>query len=192
MYKYFKRFVNSDYILEWMSKGLSYESIKSPSTPNNFLNPKLSYYGNKMDVIFSRSCLKQVKTTHDHGKVVNIYTVYEINKNVNISSYPTLETCLLGTVSSARNVDIAKYKYSGYGIGFDTHGFFSHSSGGTGRNVITFGVDMSSSTKIDNRKTDILILGKGPKQGLEHTLSVEKMYSISFTENNKILLGLAL
>ena len=70
--------------------------------------------------------------------------------------------------------------------------FFSHSSGGTGRNVITFGVDMSSSTKIDNRKNDILILGKGPKQGLEHTLSVEKMYSISFTENNKILLGLAL
>ena len=70
--------------------------------------------------------------------------------------------------------------------------FFSHSSGETGRNVITFGVDMSSSTKIDNRKNDILILGKGPKQGLEHTLSVEKMYSISFTENNKILLGLAL
>ena len=98
MYKYFKRFVNSDYILEWMSKGLSYESIKSPSTPNNFLNPKLSYYGNKMDVIFSRSCLKQVKTTHDHGKVVNIYTVYEINKNVNISSYPTLETCLVQLV----------------------------------------------------------------------------------------------
>ena len=42
---------------------------------------------------------------------------------------------------------------------------------------------MSSSTKIDNRKKDILILSKGPTQGLEHTLSVEKMYSINFTEN---------
>ena len=31
---------------------------------------------------------------------------------------------------------------------------------------------MSSSSKIDNRKKDILILGKGPTQGLEHTLSV--------------------
>ena len=41
---------------------------------------------------------------------------------------------------------------------------------------------MSSSTKIDNRKKDILILGKGPIQGLEHTLSAEKMYSINFTE----------
>ena len=44
---------------------------------------------------------------------------------------------------------------------------------------------MSSSTKIDNKKKDILILDKGPTQGLEHTLSAEKMYSINFTENNK-------
>ena len=41
---------------------------------------------------------------------------------------------------------------------------------------------MSSSTKIDNRKKDILILGKGPRQGLEHTLSAEKLYSINFTK----------
>ena len=44
---------------------------------------------------------------------------------------------------------------------------------------------MSSSAKIDNRKKDILTLGKGPTQGLEHTLSAEKMYSINFTEKNK-------
>ena len=34
---------------------------------------------------------------------------------------------------------------------------------------------MSSTTKIDNREKDILILGKGPTQGLGHTLSAEKM-----------------
>ena len=44
---------------------------------------------------------------------------------------------------------------------------------------------MSSSTKIDNRKRDILILSKGPTQGVEHTLRAEKMYSINFTEQNK-------
>ena len=44
-----------------------------------------------------------------------------------------------------------------------------------------FGVDMSSSTKIGNRKKYILILGKGPTQDLEHTLSVGKIYSINFT-----------
>ena len=44
---------------------------------------------------------------------------------------------------------------------------------------------MSSSTKIDNRKKDILILGKGPTQGLEHTLSAKKIYSINFTQKDK-------
>ena len=44
---------------------------------------------------------------------------------------------------------------------------------------------MSSSTKIDNRKKDILILGKGPTQGLEHTLIAEKMYLINFTATGK-------
>ena len=44
---------------------------------------------------------------------------------------------------------------------------------------------MTSSTKIDNRKKDTLILGKGPTQGLEHTLNAEKMYSIKFTEENR-------
>ena len=44
---------------------------------------------------------------------------------------------------------------------------------------------MSSSTKIDNKKKDILVLRKGPTQGLEHTLTAEKMYSTNFTEKNK-------
>ena len=43
---------------------------------------------------------------------------------------------------------------------------------------------MSSSTKIDNRKKDILILDRGPMQGLENTLRAEKMYSINFTKKN--------
>ena len=44
---------------------------------------------------------------------------------------------------------------------------------------------MSSPTKIDHRKKYILILGKVPTQGLEQTLSAEKIYSINFTEKNK-------
>ena len=41
---------------------------------------------------------------------------------------------------------------------------------------------MSSSQHIGNKKKDILILGKGPAQGLEHTLAAEKLYSINFTK----------
>ena len=40
---------------------------------------------------------------------------------------------------------------------------------------------MGSSSKIDIKGKDILILRKGPTQGLgEHLLSAEKMYSINF------------
>ena len=87
--------------------------------------------------------MKQDKITYYHGKVVNIYIVYEISWNINISNYPTLENCLLGAVSLTKNADIDKYKYSGYEIGFDRLGFYALPSGRTGRNVIIFGVDMS-------------------------------------------------
>ena len=62
---------------------------------------------------------------------------------------------------------------------------FSFPGGGFGQKVLIFGVDMSSSTHIDNKKKDILILGKGLTQGLEHTLTAEKIYSINFTVTKK-------
>ena len=58
---------------------------------------------------------------------------------------------------------------------------FSFPSGGFSQNVLIFGADMSSSIHIDNKKKDILVLGRGQTQGLESTLTAEKMYSISFT-----------
>ena len=63
--------------------------------------------------------------------------------------------------------------------------FFSHPSGRTSRNVIIFGADMSSSTKTKNKKKDILILGKDPTQGLEHTINAEKCIQLIFLEATK-------
>ena len=88
----------------------------------------------------------------------HIYIVYEINNNYNISSYPTLENCLFGAVKLAKIIDIDKYKYSGYGIGFDRNGIFSVGNG-LGRFCVNFGEDMSSSVHADNKKKYILILG---------------------------------
>ena len=79
-----------------------------------------------------------------------------------------------------KNADIDKYGYAGYGIGFDRRSSFSFPGGGFGQNVLIFGADMSFSAHIHNRKKDILVLGKGPRQGLEHTLNAEKMYVIQF------------
>ena len=44
---------------------------------------------------------------------------------------------------------------------------------------------MSFSAHIDNKKKEILVLGISPTQGLEHTLTTEKMYSINFTKKKK-------
>ena len=51
-----------------------------------------------------------------------------------------------------KNAEKDKYKYLGYGIGFDNQGAFSLSnSSGFGKNVIIFGADMSSSVHVDNK-----------------------------------------
>ena len=75
---------NYDYVLSWKSEGFSTESITPPSALNNFPNPSLNYLGTKIRVRFRGSCLKQSKKiSYTHGKVVNIYIVYEINKKYN-------------------------------------------------------------------------------------------------------------
>ena len=63
-----------------------------------------------------------------------------------------------------KNADPHKYKYCGYGIGFDSRSEFSITYGSIGKNVIIFGVDMSPSVHIDNKNKDILILGEGLTQ----------------------------
>ena len=73
-----------------------------------------------------------------------------------------------------KKTDFDKYGYSSYGIGFDRKSSFSFPSGGFGKNMIIFRVDMCSSAHADNKKKDILILGKGPTQGLEQTFATEK------------------
>ena len=138
MYRHFK--TDSSYnISSWTSKGLSNESIKPPSAPNNFLAPSLSYLGTKTKVKFSGSCLKQNKVTYTHKKIVKIYIVSEINKkDSTIITDPALENCLFDAVTLTKNADIEKYGYSGYGIGFDRKGEFLFSGGGYCQNVIIY------------------------------------------------------
>ena len=84
-----------------------------------------------------------------------------------------------------KNADIDKYGYSGYGIPFDRRSSFSFPTGRFCQNMLIFGVHTSFSAYIDNKKKDILVLRKVPTQGLEHTLTAEKMYSINFTVTKK-------
>ena len=66
------------YISSWKSKAPSTESIKPPATSDNSLTPALDHYGTKMRVKFTGSCLKLPKISCPHGKVINIYIVYNL------------------------------------------------------------------------------------------------------------------
>ena len=101
MRKYFKlnsviNFVNR--VLSWQSKVVSNESIKPPATSDNSLNLKLSYYGTKTRVQFTRSSLRQENFTFTHNKIVNIYIVYELMASSS-NSDPTLKNYLFGAVT---------------------------------------------------------------------------------------------
>ena len=73
---------------------------------------------------------------------------FELNYNADF----TLESSLFGAVKLTKNTDVDKYKHFGYVTGFDGKGVFSHPTGSFGNNAIIFGVDMSSSVHIDNKK----------------------------------------
>ena len=111
------------------------------------LTPAVSYYGTKTRVKCTGSCLKQSAISYTHGKVVNIYIVYELGASSSHVNDPTLKN-----VTLTKNTDIGKYGYSGYGIGFNRRGRFSFPSGGFGQNVLIFGVNMSFSAYIDNKR----------------------------------------
>ena len=71
----------------------------------------------------------------------------------------------------------------------DSSSLFSMPNFDWGKNVIIFGVDMSSSVHIDNKNRDILILDKRPTQGLDYTtLTAEAEHSISFSRFQIFLL----
>ena len=54
--------------------------MKPSATSDNSLNPTVSYYGAKARLEFRGSSLKQDKSIFNHGKIVNIYIVYELDK----------------------------------------------------------------------------------------------------------------
>ena len=142
----------------------------------------------KIRVKFNGSILRKPQISYTHLNIVNIYIVYEFGASTSYNNYPTLKNCLIGAVILTENADIDKYKYSGCGIGFDRRSSFSFPGVGFSQNVLIFGVDMSSSSHIDNKKKDTLVLGEGPRRGLEHTLTAEKSVLDSFNCDKKEIL----
>ena len=115
----------------------------------------MGYYDYKITVKFDGSILRKPKVTYTHKRIVIIYTVYELIASSSNDDDPTLKNCLFGAVTLAKNADIDKYGYSGYGIEFDRRRSFLFPGGGYGQNILILGADMRSSPHIDNKKRHI-------------------------------------
>ena len=87
----------------------------------------------------------------------------------NLNTDFTLGSCLFGSVKLTKNADPDKYKYRGYGKGFDTRSEFPFTD-----------------ESIDNNNKGVLILGEGPTQELDDsTLTAQAKYRINFARSGK-------
>ena len=89
-----------------------------------------------------------------------------------------------------KNTDSSKNNYIGYGLCFDEGGEFgptvkqgNFNRTTNAKNVIIFGVDMSSSIHTTNRANNIHVMGKDFIQGIiDTTICAEKLFHNNFTE----------
>ena len=112
------------------------------------------------------------------GPIVNIYIVYKTSPKT-INSNFVFKNCLFGAIkiTSTTNSDTDKWQYSGYGIGFNSKGEFTHPDGGDGKNVIIFGADLSNSRHAINKTKNVLVLEREFIQKInDTTIYTEKMY----------------
>ena len=162
------------------------KSIENITKSDNNFAPTFVDHHLLRDMNFNGHCLIKNNISISK-KVINLYISNILGPQLrNLSTDFTLGNCLFRSVKLTKNADIDKYKYTGYGIGFDSRSEFLFTDGSYGKNVIMFGADINSSLHVGNKGKDILILGEEPTQGLDDkTLTAEAKYPINFTESGK-------
>ena len=76
--------------------------------------------------------------------LINLYISYVLGRQLrNINRDFTLDNCWFGSVKLTKRADLDKYKYTRYGIGFDSRSKFLFTDGSYGKNIIIFGTDIS-------------------------------------------------
>ena len=171
----------------WKSKGASDQNLyyKGGVITTKLIRPTHVVIG--ADEYFIQNSSKVIP----NNGIVNFYIVYKLQPK-NISTDNAFKNCLFGVVDATRadnRVTVPdKFTYSGYGIGFDHTGTFTHPKGGIARKVIIFGADMSDSVHASNKTQNILVSGKAFIQKINNTTTyAEKTYSPNFSVENKIL-----
>ena len=139
---------------------MSEKNIENITKSDSNFAPTFGDHRLSPDQTFNGHCLIK-NSTFIRKKVINLYISYTLSPQLrNLNTDFTLGNCLFGSVKLTMNSDLDKYKYSDYGVGFDSRSEFSFPDGSMGKNVIFFGADMSLSVHIDNKGKDILFLVK--------------------------------
>ena len=109
---------NGGAIHAWISTGIHNDNNNTDLfSVNN--SPTLLNKNNRLGVTFIGNYMKRNKLGYAHGKIVNLYIVYELrNKRVDNPDF-TVQNGLFGAVKITKNVNFSHYKYEGYGICFD-------------------------------------------------------------------------
>ena len=158
----FKIDKSTDYVFSLKSNGV-YNSKLQPLYAAFLHSLKLTGY--KIGIKFNKDSLA-VEQNNYLTKIVNVYIAYDLATwPRNPTNNFKCKNCLFGATNIVKNSDKEKYVYSGCAITFDSGGSWSFDNG-TGRNVIIFVVDISSSSHVDNRKNNFLRLGLGPTYGI--------------------------
>ena len=155
----------------------------------------------RMNVYLSGNHFQQnAASIPNSNNVINIYIVYKLTpiSSTRNTDY-TIQNALFGAMKITKNTDCSKNNYKGHGLCFDEGGEFGHAvkQGNFNRvtnakNVIIFGVDMSSSVHATNRANSIYVMGKEFIQGInDTTIDAEKLFHNNFTEHGvKFVLSL--
>ena len=108
-----------------------------------------------MSVKFSGNYVKENKSIYPVKPVVNIYIVYNLDPINNTRNTDfTAQNCLFGAVKLTKDGNTSNDQYQGEG------GEFCLGNIVTGRNVIIFDCDLSSSSHSTNKTNNIYVLGK--------------------------------
>ena len=122
--KYIKYFSGTTWIESWKSNGMSEENIENiTKSDSNFASTFVDHHL-LPDMTFNGHCLIENNISIPI-KGINLYISYTLTPCLrNLNTDFSLNNCLFGPVKLTKNADPDKYKYSSYGIGFDSRSEF--------------------------------------------------------------------
>ena len=135
--------------------------------------------------------MKQDKISYINFSAIDIYFVYSLDTISNTRNTDfTARNRLFDAVKITRKRNTSIFKYVGYGIFFDEGSNFSFGNRINTKNVIILGCAATNSLHANNKKNNIIVLGKDFIQGLatdgsRNTIYADKIYMTNMTEPNK-------